>query len=446
MSINDNKYKYKDKYEKYKYKYNLLKNTNNALVGGGPEDGGTEVDKDTISFAVGLSGSVKVFKEFDEYKYFYQVKAAYLETGKYYYCKLSYEDTPDIHKIIEDYEETKNYNGKKIQATPVSHEGYMLRDDISIAHLDMTELAANPLAISLIKEYLTTNKNLLQPDSTNDRKFWENLSLNSNAIDLLNANIANINWPMLAKNPNAMHLLETHYNTWYTIGQWVDKTWKHIIQHPNALLLLLKTYNNSVHVTTNIDMLWANPNMLFIEKQLSSNLQLVKTDKNNYNLNWSRLASNPNIINIITHKNYVLDDIDDSNNLVMDNIYKNPKAIGYVINRQPPNDTFVYSWICALSVNPDPIAIKILNDNHILFDSRIWYRLSTNPGAITLLNDNPDNIDWLALAQNPNSDAFDLGIEKWNKIFNEDPTRDQNDAMVLSQRLSRNQIIFEIIT
>ena len=71
--IEKNKDKYKDKYEKYKYKYTLLKNANNALVGGGPED-----HKNDICFLIGLSGeNKKYFTEFGVHKYFYQIKAYY---------------------------------------------------------------------------------------------------------------------------------------------------------------------------------------------------------------------------------------------------------------------------------------------------------------------------------------------------------------------------------
>jgi hypothetical protein len=39
---------------------------------------------------------------------------------------------------------------------------------------------------------------------------WFNLSINSNAIELLEANLDKINWRLLSKNPNAIHLLEAN--------------------------------------------------------------------------------------------------------------------------------------------------------------------------------------------------------------------------------------------
>ena len=37
---------------------------------------------------------------------------------------------------------------------------------------------------------------------------WNNLSLNPNAIQILEQNVDKINWKYLSSNPNAIHLLE----------------------------------------------------------------------------------------------------------------------------------------------------------------------------------------------------------------------------------------------
>ena len=55
------------------------------------------------------------------------------------------------------------------------------------------------------------------------------ISLNPNAIHLLEKNINKINWDMLSANPNAIHLLEQH----------TDKiNWFWLSENPNAIHIL----------------------------------------------------------------------------------------------------------------------------------------------------------------------------------------------------------------
>ena len=62
-----------------------------------------------------------------------------------------------------------------------------------------------------------------------DKLDWNNLSLNPNAIDLLEKNFDKINWYMLSANPNAIHLLEQNQ----------DKiNWSSLSFNPNAIHLL----------------------------------------------------------------------------------------------------------------------------------------------------------------------------------------------------------------
>ncbi len=72
-----------------------------------------------------------------------------------------------------------------------------LRDWIPLERLNWNELSMNPNAIHLLEnnvEYID----------------WKYLSMNPNAIPLLEANPDKINWYWLSLNPNAMHLLENN--------------------------------------------------------------------------------------------------------------------------------------------------------------------------------------------------------------------------------------------
>ena len=60
---------------------------------------------------------------------------------------------------------------------------------------------------------------------------WKMLSVNANAIDLLEANKDKINWKYLSKNSNAIRLLETN----------LDKiNWKNLSLNRNAIDILKK--------------------------------------------------------------------------------------------------------------------------------------------------------------------------------------------------------------
>ena len=64
-----------------------------------------------------------------------------------------------------------------------------------------------------------------------DKIDWQWLSLNPNAIHLLEQNIDKVNWCELSRNPNAIHLLEQN----------LDKVdWDYLSQNPNAIHLLFK--------------------------------------------------------------------------------------------------------------------------------------------------------------------------------------------------------------
>ena len=87
---------------------------------------------------------------------------------------------------------------------------------------------------------------------------WDYLSLNSNAIPLLEANPDKINWDMLSQNPNAISLLEVNQ----------DKiNWSNLSSNPNAIVIHPSTnIGNPLLFTNKIDLLFAfvfNISLLF---------------------------------------------------------------------------------------------------------------------------------------------------------------------------------------
>ena len=131
-----------------------------------------------------------------------------------------------------------------------------LRDWVKINIIDWNILSLNPNAIHLLEK---------NPDKIN----WPLLSINPNAIHLLEQNQHKINWWYLSGNPNAIHLLEQNKNKIY---------WCVLSENPNAIHILEQ----------NIDKIdWfnlsRNPNAIHL---LEQNLDKI---------NWYNLLGNPSI-------------------------------------------------------------------------------------------------------------------------------------------------------
>ena len=123
---------------------------------------------------------------------------------------------------------------------------YKLRDWIDINRLDLFELSLNPNAIHILE------KNV-------DKINWYWLSMNSNAIDLLEKNVDKIDWRGLSSNPNAMILLENNVDKIY---------WHWLSMNRNAIHLLEK--KNAYH----------------------------KIDLYELSINWYELSKNPSIFEL----------------------------------------------------------------------------------------------------------------------------------------------------
>ena len=85
-------------------------------------------------------------------------------------------------------------------------------------------------------------------------------------------NIDKIDWIMLSRNPNAIHLLEKNINKIH---------WYELLRNPNAILLLEKNVDKICWF-----MLSSNPNAIHL------------LEKNVDKINWSWLSLNPSIFEI----------------------------------------------------------------------------------------------------------------------------------------------------
>ena len=106
----------------------------------------------------------------------------------------------------------------------------------NIDYLNWDYLSLNPNAIHLLEKY---------PDKIN----WYNLSLNPNAIHLLEKNQDKIDWEFLSANPNAIHLLEKNRD---------EIDWDMLSSNPNAIHLLEQNPDK-------IDWFWLSQNPSIFE-------------------------------------------------------------------------------------------------------------------------------------------------------------------------------------
>ncbi len=167
--------------------------------------------------------------------------------------------------------------------------------------LDWRFISENPNAIHLIEQnfdkicwdYLSFNPNALHLLESNlDKIYWYGLAKNTNikAIKLLEDNIdkfINIEsaWRALSSNPNAIHILEKHYDKihWYYFAQ-------------NTNIKAIKLLEDNINKFINDKIVWKalslNPNAIYI---LEKNLNKV---------DWICLSQNSNAIHLITKLNY----------------------------------------------------------------------------------------------------------------------------------------------
>lgn len=153
-------------------------------------------------------------------------------------------------------------------------------------------ISINPDAIHIIEQNL-------------DKICWTGLSSNPSAIHIIEKNLDKINWKILSMNPNAVHILEQHFDK-------ID--WDYLSLNPNAIHLLEKNLDK-----VDWDTLSSNKNAVHI---LENNLDKV---------DWYALSKNPGAIYILERN---LDNIIWSGLLVNTAVYTlDTKAMRQQINK-----------------------------------------------------------------------------------------------------------------
>jgi hypothetical protein len=230
---------------------------------------------------------------------------------------------------------------------------------------------------------LSLNENAIHLLEKNiDKIDWKYLSLNHNAIHLLEKNLDKIDWTKLSKNINAIHLLEKN----------LDKVdWKYLALNHNAIHLLEK----------NIDNIYINgyfqPLRSLQDHKILKNISLEKF--NTIFFERSGYDNDHNIYCKISNFKYI-------NIKQFNEIFKNRNNF----NPKPKKDLFDYCNV--LIGNEDPDIIKILEkymdkfiDNNCFLD---WFLLKNNLNGLRFLEKNLDKLyitdhQWIELSSKPNA-------------------------------------------
>ena len=301
---------------------------------------------------------------------------------------------------------------------------YELRDWIPIEKLDWGKLSLNINAVKLLDE----NPNNID---------WRNLPGNRNpyAIDLIkkyaidNKELEdNIDWNILSCNPNAIDLLETQ------IKKDIDSiSWYLLAENPEAIGILKKYREKIIW-----NVLSSNPNAIdLLREKWEEEKYLMKTNRPQYNqlkdfeniVAWNVLSGNKGAIDLLREKIKMEKDmpsseyelLEDTEKINWGSLSENPEVIKLL---EENIDKIV--WL-NLSSNHSPKAIKLLKDQveyenglskaqYAKLSNKIsWLFLSSNPIAIEILAVNNNRIVWAALSNNPNPKAIDiLNINHYN--------------------------------
>lgn len=258
-------------------------------------------------------------------------------------------------------------------------------------------LSDNNIELILIYYWSFLHKKKVLLEWINIEKLdWKMLSVNVNAIDLLEANKDKINWKYLSKNSNAIRLLETN----------LDKiSWKYLSLNRNAIHIL---------------------------------------KRNKDKIDYSRLVLNKNAINLIqeklklesklTEEQYY--NLDYTNKICFCGLSSNTNAIKLL----KENRSRIHWGYLSENENALELIESKLNQEEQSIEDDFRYHLSshflsTNRNAINLLKANPDIISWAFLSENEN--AIDI-ITK--KIRYENNTMTIDNYIKLEERLENYEI------
>lgn len=269
-------------------------------------------------------------------------------------------------------------------------------------NLDWFMICLNPSLIDIIEK-----ENMRKPENIN----WSALSINKNAIELIDQKIQQnespnlqtkykINWGNLALNPNGVYLIQDKIN--YEKNYRRKSYWNELCQNENAIEIIDNEYKRKTN-RLNWKYLSKNSNAIhLIEKKIKEeeNIPIEILNKMNIKqkISWRWLSTNKNAINILKNNIKKIDwefICENSNKKIIDlieigikenkpisikKILMNPILTDYFCNKYP--EQIDYYWLC---FNPSKKAIKLI-ENHYKYgnsEDLDWYILSRNPSIFT---------------------------------------------------------------
>jgi len=273
--------------------------------------------------------------------------------------------------------------------------------------LDWYNICMNPSLIDIIEK-----EHKRKPININ----WNILSLNRNAIELLDQKIhqgensstlplkQQINWNNLALNLNAVHLMQDKINSEKNYRH--KAYWNTLCENPNAIDIIKKEYKRKTN-RLNWKYISKNPNAIdLIEAKLKEeeNIPIEVLNKINtkHKISWRWLSTNPNAIHILNNNFEKIDWI-----FICEN--SNIKVISLIeraLETETPRALKIEPKILFKYLSMNPIFIDFLCNKH---PDKIDYKmLCFNPSkkAIKLIenhykNENSDDLDWYILSRNP---------------------------------------------
>jgi hypothetical protein len=241
------------------------------------------------------------------------------------------------------------------------------------------------------------------------------LSLNPFAAELLLRYPEKIVWNEFVKNPNAIHVIDRHFDLCFRSLDLYGK--QELLKHPNFIHLIKKYNKKIVDESLFIDCL---PSILIIKN--TDYVDLFEKYLKRYPEKFEELHNTP-------HSGFWYE------------LCQNPYAIHIIeenLDKMPDN------YWAALAKNENAIRLlekNIHKLNYVGYNSNYersyvcWDNLSENPNAIPILEKNIDKISWKYLMKNPNAiKIYEKYPEKmWNYL-----------CMIDYKNLSVDMPIFEL--
>ena len=222
----------------------------------------------------------------------------------------------------------------------------------------------------------------------------EYLSRNPFAAEMLSMHPEKIVWNDFVKNPNAIHIIDKHFDLCF---QSLNKCGKQeLLKHPNFVHLIKKYQQKIVDELLFIDCI---PDILKInkpeyfdlfEKYLEKYPEKIEEIQNTpLSCFWQELSKNTYAIHIIEKKLHKIPDYGWSalakNENAIHLIEKNLDKLNYI----GLNSNYQRSYVCWDNLSENPAAISLLKKN---IDKISWGNLIKNPNAIQIYEDYPEKM------------------------------------------------------